>query len=218
MMSDVSVKTDSAIKRKKVGKSAKNWIKSSVALLCMIVISPLYLSYRLLGLFAGRDGLFASYSQLISLIPGKTGSYLRNSFYRLAMTRCDDGIVFSFGTLFSQRDTEIGTGTYIGPQGNFGSCAVGKDCLIGSGVHVLSGKHQHAIDDLDTPIRDQGGALTKVRIGDDCWIGNCAVIMSDIGNQCVVAAGSVVVDSVTDRSIVGGNPARVMKERINSDS
>ena len=129
------------------------------------------------------------------------------------MTRCEDGVVFSFGTLFSQRDTEIGSGTYIGPQCNFGSCSVGRDCLVGSGVHILSGKRQHAIDDLDTPIREQGGVLTKVRIGDDCWIGNGAIVMADVGNQCVIAAGAVVVDTVRDRSIVGGNPATLIRQR-----
>lgn len=191
----------------------KAGIKSAVNAVSTVVIFPLYLSYIFLGLVAGRDGLFASYSQLISLVPGKTGSYLRNSFYRLTMTRCEDGVVFSFGTLFSQRDTEIGSGTYIGPQCNFGSCSVGRDCLVGSGVHILSGKRQHAIDDLDTPIREQGGVLTKVRIGDDCWIGNGAIVMADVGNQCVIAAGAVVVDTVRDRSIVGGNPATLIRQR-----
>ena len=191
----------------------KAGIKSTVNAVSTVVIFPLYLSYIFLGLVAGRDGLFASYSQLISLVPGKTGSYLRNSFYRLTMTRCEDGVVFSFGTLFSQRDTEIGSGTYIGPQCNFGSCSVGRDCLVGSGVHILSGKRQHAIDDLDTPIREQGGVLTKVSIGDDCWIGNGAIVMADVGNQCVIAAGAVVVDTVRDRSIVGGNPATLIRQR-----
>jgi acetyltransferase-like isoleucine patch superfamily enzyme len=165
------------------------------------------------GLVAGRDDLFPGYSQLISLIPGKTGSYLRNSFYRLTMNQCDDGVVFSFGTIFSQRNTDIGHGTYIGPQCNMGSCTVGRDCLIGSGVHILSGKQQHAIDDLDTPIREQGGKLTKINIGNDCWIGNGAIVMADVGDQCVIAAGAVVVSAVKARTIVGGNPATVIKER-----
>jgi len=188
-------------------------LKSCVTGLCTVLVYPAYLSYLLLGLFVSRDGLFATYSQAMSLLPGKVGSYLRNSFYRLTMTACDDGVVFSFGALFSQRDTEIGAGTYIGPQCNIGSCSVGKDCLIGSGVHILSGKRQHAIGDLDTPIREQGGKLTKVRIGHDCWIGNGAIVMSDVGDQCVIAAGAVVVEPVTDRVIVGGNPAIVIRER-----
>lgn len=191
----------------------KQLAKHAFTALCTLAIMPLYVSFIVFGVVAGRDDLFPGYSQLISLIPGKTGSYLRNSFYRLTMNRCDDGVVFSFGTIFSQRDTDIGRGTYIGPQCNMGSCAVGRDCLIGSGVHILSGKQQHAIDDLDTPIREQGGKLTKITIGNDCWIGNGAIVMADVGDQCVIAAGAVVVSAVKARTIVGGNPATVIKER-----
>lgn len=188
-------------------------VKKFASAISTVIVFPLYLVYLLLSIPGGSDAVFASHSQLISLLPGKTGSFLRNSFYRLTMTRCEQGVVFSFGSLFSQKDTEISSGTYIGPQCNFGSCSVGRDCLIGSGVHILSGKQQHTIDDLDRPIREQGGKLTKVQIGDDCWIGNGAIIMADVGSQCIVAAGSVVVNPVEDRLVVAGNPARVIRER-----
>ncbi|MDB4223183.1 acyltransferase [Granulosicoccus sp.] len=178
-----------------------------------VAIFPLYLGYRLLALFSDKNSLFASFSQFLSLYPGKIGSYLRNSFYSLVMTRCEPRVVFSFGTLFSQIDTEVASGTYIGPQCNIGSCNIGRDCLIGSGVHILSGKQQHTIDDLDTPIREQGGLLAKISIGNDCWIGNGAIVMADVGNQCVIAAGAVVVNPVPDRMIVAGNPAVVIKKR-----
>ena len=188
-------------------------LKTCVHLASTVAIMPLYVSYLLLRLIFNENGLFASYSQFLSLYPGKVGSYLRNSFYRLTMTRCEQGVVFSFGTLFSQIDTDVSAGTYIGPQCNIGSCAIGKDCLIGSGVHILSGKQQHSFEAIDAPIRDQGGRLTKISIGNDCWIGNGAIVMADIGSQCVVAAGSVVVNPIEDRTIVAGNPAVVVKKR-----
>lgn len=188
-------------------------LKQYVSLASTIAIFPLYLSYRLLSVCCDENALFASFSQFLSLFPGKVGSYLRNSFYHLTMTDCQQGVVFSFGTLFSQRDTKVATGAYIGPQCNIGSCEIGQDCLIGSGVHILSGKQQHLIDDIDTPIRDQGGKLTKICIGNDCWIGNGAIIMADLGDQCVVAAGSVVVNPVAERTVVAGNPAVVIKKR-----
>ena len=84
---------------------------------------------------------------------------------------------------------------------------------MGSGVHILSGKQQHAISSLDTPIKDQGGKLTKIEIGDDCWIGNGAIIMANVGRQSIVAAGAVVVSPVEERVIVAGNPAAVIKNR-----
>jgi virginiamycin A acetyltransferase len=188
-------------------------LKKCVFMASTVAILPLYSSYRLLGVYCDKNSLFASFSQFLSLFPGKAGSYLRNSFFHLTMSRCEQEVVISFGTLFSQIDTEVASGTYIGPQCNIGSCKIGKDCLIGSGVHILSGKQQHAIDDLDTPIRDQGGRLTKISIGDDCWVGNGAIIMADVGNKCVVGAGAVVVNPVADRMIVAGNPAVVIKPR-----
>lgn len=160
-----------------------------------------------------HDALFSGFSQLLSLIPGKFGSYLRAGFYRFAMQACSPDAVLSFLTLFSQRDTEIASGVYIGPQCNIGKCKIEKDVLLGSGVHIMSGKGQHNFDNLTTPIRDQGGVFSKVTIGENSWLGNGALIMANIGKNCVVAAGSVVINNVEDYAIVAGNPAKVIKMR-----
>lgn len=37
--------------------------------------------------------------------------------------------------------------------------------------------------------------------------------MADVGQQCVIAAGSVVVNPIGDKKIVAGNPAKIIKER-----
>jgi acetyltransferase-like isoleucine patch superfamily enzyme len=121
--------------------------------------------------------------------------------------------VISFLVLLSQQDTEIASGVYIGPQSNIGKCRIGKNTLLGSGVHIMSGKNQHNIGDLDSPIKDQGGTFEKISIGQDCWVGNGALIMANIGDKCVVGAGSVVVNDVPAYSIVGGNPAKIIKKR-----
>ncbi len=77
----------------------------------------------------------------------------------------------------------------------------------------MSGKTQHYFDDIETPIKDQGGEFEKITIGEDCWIGNGALIMANIGKKCVIGAGSVVTHDVPDYSIVAGNPAKVIKKR-----
>jgi len=187
-------------------------MKNLIQLVTLISILPIYVVYRLLAV-VDKNGAFATVSQFMSLIPGKLGSYLRNSFYHLSMTHCDQGVVIGFATLFSQFDTEISHGTYIGPQCNIGSCSIGKDCLFGSGVHILSGKNQHNFESTDVPIRNQGGRLTKISIGEDTWIGNGAIVMADIGSKCIIAAGSVVVHPVPDNKIVAGNPASVVRDR-----
>ena len=160
-----------------------------------------------------KKSMFIGISQLISLLPGKAGSYFRNSFFNKTMTHCSNNGVIYFGTLFSDPDTEINDNVYIGPQCNIGRSLIGKDTLIASGVHILSGKNQHDFSDLNIPIQQQGGEYKKITIGEDCWIGNTAVIMANVGNKAIVAAGSIVISDVPEYAIVAGNPAKIIKIR-----
>lgn len=190
-----------------------NLIKQGAFLLCAMVMLPFSLSYTVLSWFVNKDALLASYSQYLSLMPGRVGSMLRAGFYRFVFTACSPDAVISFLVLFSQQDTEIGKGCYIGPQCNIGKCSIGANTLLGSGVHIMSGKGQHNFDDMSTPIKDQGGTFTKVSIGENCWLGNGALVMANIGEGSVVAAGAVVINDVPANAIVAGNPAKVIKMR-----
>ena len=188
------------------------FLKKLAADLVLLVMLPIYLLYKISALLTGPS-CFSGYSQFLSLFPGKTGSYLRIGFYRLAMKHCSYDCVIGFGTIFSQCDTEIEEGVYIGPQCNIGLCRIGKDSLIASGVHIMSGSNQHNFDDIDTPIQQQGGEFKKIEIGEDCWIGNGSLIMANTGKKSIIGAGSVVTKNVDSFSIVAGNPARVIKMR-----
>jgi len=191
----------------------KSYLKKSVELLTLIFIFPLLTLYWAGALVFDKNQLLMSFSQLLSLLPGKIGGYLRKSFYGQVMVHCHSECVIGFGTLFSQVDTEIEQGVYIGPQCNIGKSKIEKNCLLGSGVHVLSGKRQHNFKDPTHPVQEQGGTYQKVVIGEDSWLGNGSIIMANIGCKCVVAAGSVVTEDVPDYSIVAGNPAKLVKRR-----
>ena len=195
----------------------KRYFKKLTDTVCILIVIPIYFIYQVLALPGGRDGVFWSFSQMFSLLPGKTGNYLRKNFYRLTMSSCHPDCAILFGTLFSQIDTEIGKGVYIGPNCNIGKCRIESYCTIGSNVHIMSGKRQHRFDDPDLPVQRQGGVFEKVTIGEDTWIGNCALVMANIGKKCIVGAGSVVTREVPDFSIVAGNPARVIGFRENSE-
>lgn len=94
-----------------------------------------------------------------------------------------------------------------------GGADIEQGVSLGSNVHILSGKAQHGIDDLDLPIRLQPRRFERLRIGQDIWISNSAIVMPNVGTKCVVGAGSVVVSDIPDFCIAAGNPARVLKQR-----
>ena len=60
------------------------------------------------------------------------------------------------------------------------------------------------------------GSDVPIVIGSRCFIGGGSLICPGVrvGDECIVAAGSVVVADVPDRSIVAGNPARVVRSEI----
>lgn len=91
---------------------------------------------------------------------------------------------------------------------------VGESTIIADWVYVCD--FDHVTADLDAPIKDQGIVKTPVRIGPDTWIGVKATVLRGafIGRGTVVAAHAVVRDGVyPDLAILGGTPARLLKDR-----
>ncbi|NWO07465.1 MAG: acyltransferase [Alteromonadaceae bacterium] len=192
----------------------RHTLKRTIKNLFLLLALPIYGLYLLLSLLGNPDGVFQTCSQTLSLLPGKIGIYLRAAFYRLACPDTSDDILIGFLTVFSHRDTSIHKGVYIGPQCNIGKCTIGENTLLGSGVHILSGNQQHNFSDSQTPIQHQGGNYTKVKIGEDCWIGNSAVVMAGVSDKSIVAAGSVLTRPIEEvGAIWGGNPAAKISSR-----
>ena len=109
-------------------------------------------------------------------------------------------------------DVTIGDHTRIGIH----STIIGPVC-IGSHVHLAQGitvtALNHRYDDKKRRIDEQGVSTQPVVISDDVWIGANAVILPGvtIGRHAVVAAGAVVTKDVPDYCIVGGVPAKIIK-------
>ena len=191
----------------------KALVKYLASLVMRICVLPFFLSYKIKSLFIGEDRAFALLSQTFSILTGITGEYARKEIYRLTLNECASDCTISFGTIFSHRDCTIKEGVYIGANCMIGKVDIGKGALIGSNVDILSGKHQHSIENAEVPIRFQKGEFKKIGIGEDTWIGNHSVIMDDIGKGCIIGAGSVVTQPIGDYSIVAGNPAKIIRKR-----
>lgn len=107
----------------------------------------------------------------------------------------------------------IGSNTRIG-LGNvlIGPVKVGSQVILAQNV-VLSGLN-HGYEDINTPIRLQKVTTAQITVEDEVWIGANAVLTAGItiGRHSVVAGGSVVTKDVPPYSVVGGNPARILKQ------
>ena len=194
-------------------KPARYLLKRSIKNLVLLIMLPAFVLYWILSGGGKSDSVFQSFSQFLSLLPGKAGVYLRAAFYRLACPDTSDEISIGFLTILSHKNTTIHKGVYIGPQCNIGMCTIGKDTLIGSGVHILSGNEQHRFSDPEVPIQEQGGSFERIVVGTDCWIGNSCVVLSSISNHCIVAAAAVVVSEFEEGSILAGLPAKKISSR-----
>lgn len=111
----------------------------------------------------------------------------------------------------------VGNNVGLGTHGFFG-CAggiqIGNDVILGNYVSMHSENHNY--DRNDIPIRLQGVNRKGIIIGNDCWIGAKVTFLDgvELGNGCIVAAGAVVRGNFPDNSIIGGVPAKVIKNRI----
>jgi virginiamycin A acetyltransferase len=191
----------------------RGFLKGALIGAAMILILPLWILYRLESSLLGADKAFYGWSQLMSLFPGLPGNYLRFAFYKLSLAELGKDACICFGATLVHPGIRIGRGAYIGPHCNLGLCHIEDDVLLGTGVHVMSGLGQHGSADLDTPIRDQQGALRQVRVGTDTWVGNQAVIGADVGRKCIIGAASVVVKPLPEFAIAAGNPAKIIRLR-----
>lgn len=121
---------------------------------------------------------------------------------------------------------DIGADTYFG-DGTLISAAqevvIGAGTLLAHGVQVFDNdthpldaqqrvRHFRMIVGLEPAGPVEVGSA-PVRIGQRCWIGMHALIMKGVtlGDETVVAAGSLVVSDFPARVLIGGNPARVIR-------
>lgn len=108
----------------------------------------------------------------------------------------------------------IGEFAYLGGSGGL---EIGDECIVGQ--YLSCHPENHNYEDLDISIRHQGVSRKGIKIGENCWIGSKVTILDgvEIGDGCILAAGSVITKSFPDNSIIGGIPAKLLKTRTHDN-
>lgn len=113
----------------------------------------------------------------------------------------------------------IGKNVGLGTHGYYGcgvgNLIIGDDTIIGN--YVSFHPENHNYEDHNVLIRLQGVNSNGggIKIGRNCWIGAKATFLdgAQLGDNCIVAAGAVVNKAFPDNVIIGGVPARIIKQK-----
>lgn len=91
---------------------------------------------------------------------------------------------------------------------------IGKDCMFSADI-VIMNTDVHRIYDVDTGLKTNQGK--EISIGNHVWLGIRTTVLKgvSIGDNSIVAAGSIVTKDVKANTIVSGNPAKQIKENKN---
>lgn len=108
---------------------------------------------------------------------------------------------------------------------------IGKFCQIATGVRFITNGGNHPMDGISTyPFKVFGrswaeaplNAVSKgdIVIGHDVWIGNSVTIMQgiNIGHGAIIGANALVTKDVAPYTIVGGNPAQIIRKRFDDET
>jgi maltose O-acetyltransferase len=110
----------------------------------------------------------------------------------------------------------IGSNVWIGANltchGN-GTVEIEDNCAIGPDVTFLTGGHEIG----DRKRRAGRGITTNIKVRKGSWIGSRTTVLGtiegniEIGEACVVAAGAVVTKNIENNKLIGGVPAKVIR-------
>lgn len=186
-------------------------IKKIFRIASVLCTLPLILPTKIETKISRGEAVFSFCAHLLGVVPGIVGNYLRRAYYCHTLLFCSSSMDINFGSFFSHKDAEIGENVCIGAYTIIGSAIIEKNTLIASRVSIMSGKAQHIYinDELTREVN-----LTKVRIGEHTWIGEGALIMSDVGDRCIISAGSVVYNRIPDDIVVYASPGKKIKRDL----
>ncbi len=139
-----------------------------------------------------------------------------------------EGSIFEGAIAFEREGAEVTIGKNSSINDSLIACAcrieIGDDVLVSWGCTIFDhDSHSSRWSERRNDVRDMRQnnkkdwthvAIKPVKIGNKCWIGTHAIVLKgvEIGEGAVVAAGAVVTKDVLPWTIVGGNPANLIRE------
>lgn len=162
--------------------------------------------------------LWLLYTHILNKIPYFLGDALRASVIRKIFKKFGNDSVLSSGVrILYPKGIEVGESVKITRDVTLdgrGGLTIASNTMVGFESIILTSTHNY--NQLDIPISQQGMFFSPVMIGTDVWIGSRAIILPGvrIGNHAIIGANAVVTDDVCDYDIVGGVPAKFIKNRI----
>ncbi len=131
----------------------------------------------------------------------------------------DDGVIINRNSAIQSKGGDISIGQYVSIGTNslivsWSGIRIEKGAVIAGGCYISAGKFD--FDDLEKRIFEQEGYSDgPIVIEENVWIATRVTILDDvkIGRDAIVSAGSVVSTDIPARSLVHGNPAKVVFAR-----
>ena len=132
-----------------------------------------------------------------------------------------DDVIFHHDVyILSGQNTSLGNGSFVNRGSTIddrGPITIGDHTMIAAGAILTT--HGHILDDFSKPLPFGGRTMAPITIGSNSVIGFRSVVMPGvtIGDRVIVASNSVVTKDIPDRWVVGGAPAKKIKELVPRD-
>ena len=119
--------------------------------------------------------------------------------------------VYASVKIWATWNLEMGSNSTFGPQVdcyNQGKISIGAHTIISQKTYLCASSHDYTKKNF--PL-----ILKSIQIGNGVWVATDVFVGPGviIGNKAVIAARAVVVKNVEENTIVGGNPAKIIKPR-----